>query len=164
MYRRYYTRRAKRRGINKYNIENYQASLTFANAEANEGSQAVTIIPANNAAGVRKVTQLRGNFTTNYAGNMLVAVIYLPEGFDLSSVKLTRTPSGTTSNLYAPSQNVLWFGQLCPPQTTYFKVPISKNLNGGDQIVLAAIPYTTEAPLGTAIQCNATLSYAICYR
>ena len=36
---------------------------------------AVTIIPANNAIGVCKITKLRGSFTTNYKGNRLVAVI-----------------------------------------------------------------------------------------
>lgn len=76
MYRRYYAHRPKKKGLNIYNIENYQSLLTFPNKNWKvDISIAVSIIPANNSVGMCKITQLRGSFTTNYQGNMLVAVI-----------------------------------------------------------------------------------------
>ncbi|UPW41744.1 putative capsid protein [Peromfec virus RodF7_22] len=162
MYRRLMYRSRRRKGLNKYNLENYQCTLTTEKKNNVWSSAAIQIIAPNPSAGVRKVTSIRGNVSFNQAGSYLVAIIYLPEGFAMNTVSLTTPPSETTGNVYAPSQNVLWFGQLTYPNSTSFRVPISKNLNGGDSIVFAYLPTNGQASATAAA--TVSLSYAICYR
>nr|WGN90628.1 putative capsid protein [Banfec virus 2] len=170
MYRRFVTRPRRRRGLNKYNVENYQTALSFAVGTDGAALSATSLlIDANPSAGVRKVTNIRGSITASQQANVTVAVIYLPEGFPVSEVKLNKSAVGsgqtgasTYTNLYQPSQNVLWFGQMSIPNQINFKVPISKNLNGGDRIVVAVMP--THATKSSTLDTVLTVSYAICYR
>lgn len=181
MYRRYYRRRPRRRGINKYNFENNSLQFNIESALPGVKTGRCLLIAPNNSAGVRKVVNLRGSIAPQVSGIYQWAVIYLPEGFDFTTQQLvvpapaplpntseitsTTTIIGSTGNTYMPSQNCLAFGTISTNNSINFRVPLSKNLNGGDAIILLIKPLsffgsTKEA----AVTGYVTFQYAICYR
>lgn len=116
------------------------------------------------------------------------AVVYLPEGFKIDAQHLT-IPSSVSefkgsepqptfnirTNCYQPSQNIMWFGSIRSDSgRSTINIPLIKNLNGGDQIILLVKPvgfngdYHYDSKLITAGLSNITLTgvftYAIAYR
>lgn len=178
---RWRRRRNLRRQVNKYNLENFVTTFNTGTAATYNTTVVSVLIPPNLSAGVRKVANLRGNFSTNAsAANLLIAIICLPEGFDPTAQQLIApaafgkgsqtTPfsqlTANTGNSYTPSQNVLWFGQFQPKVGTLsWRVPINKNLNGGDQILMLVRPLSgTETEKKDGISMMVSGQYAICYR
>lgn len=186
--RRYVTTRQRRL---KYNIENRALTAYFDGTGA---TSKCVLIDAEQVSGVRKVANLRGSFTINllktsndntetadnqisvrdfppkFANqdgyNILIYIIYLPEGFDIKTQTLTL-PTATKdeipkiSSVYSPSQNVLWSGMISfNSGVVNFRVPISKNMNGGDQIIILA------RSLGQTnyLEFHLNYTYAIAYR
>lgn len=167
MYRRY-----RRSFKGKYNIENKSFNLTIPN-KLNGATYKNVLVPPDNTAGVRKVTKLRGSFCLTTYCYVAVAIIYLPEGFKPDDQQLFIPPEtqtegtiGSTVNCYMPSQNVLWFGTVSRDSNqTKFSIPISKNLNGGDQIIILARTMSSNSgSTSETYQLQCLYQYAICYR
>lgn len=182
---RWRRRRNLRRQVNKYNIENFANTVSTAVATTTDKNIPYNtirsiIIPPNLSAGVRKITNLRGSLTTDLSkGSALIAIVYLPEGFDPGNQNLVApakyndtsqtSPFSSltvnTGNCYVPSQNVLWFGQIRSSlQSINWRVPLSKNLNGGDQILMLIKPLTMADPSTATYSFFISGQYAICYR
>lgn len=166
MYRRY-----RRSFKGKYNIENKSFALTLPNKN-NAVTYKNVIVPPDNTAGVRKVTKIRGTFNLTTYCNCAVAIIYLPEGFKPEDQQLFIPPEsqtdgtiGSTVNCYMPSQNVLWFGIVSRDSNqNKFSIPISKNLNGGDQIIILVRTIASNPNAGNEYSMQCLYQYAICYR
>lgn len=178
----------------KYNFENRFTSCGFTNAD--QMARGV-LIPGDAVAGVRKMAFLRGtlsinlvnppkstadatdepavtvmppNYTFQGGTQILVAIVYLPEGFDINTQNLnitTPTPgSGTftsvTSDCYVPSQNLLWCGIADYLNPSRFRVPINKNLNANDQIVILARSLSQNNTQTQVL--NVQYTYSMAYR
>lgn len=82
-----------------------------------------------------------------------------------SEITSTSTVIGSTGNTYMPSQNCLAFGTISTNYSINFRVPLSKNLNGDDTIILLLKPLSYFATTSAqAISGFVTFQYAICYR
>lgn len=180
----------------KYNFENRFTSCGFTSADSMARG---ILIPGDAVAGVRKMAFLRGTMSLNlvtpptkptvsevsdepsvavippnntfYSGTQtLVAIVYLPEGFDLNSQSLNVTSptpgsggfTSITSDCYVPSQNLLWCGIIDSYMPTRFRVPINKNLNANDQIVVLARSLSQASQRTTIL--NIQYTYSMAYR
>lgn len=196
MYRRrsYLTRTSRSKRL-KYNFENRFTSCGFTNSD--QMARGV-LIPGDAVAGVRKMAFLRGtlsinlvnppksvqtedqnepavavmppNYTFQGGTQILVAIVYLPEGFDINLQNLnitTPTPgsgsfTSVTSDCYVPSQNLLWCGIADYLNPSRFRVPINKNLNANDQIIILARSLSQNSTQAQVL--NVQYTYSMAYR
>lgn len=127
--RRFYRSRSN---PDKYSVETSAGQVTAGeNGDAN-----VIVVPAADLQGMRKVkhvtVQIANAGAPSAASNVLYwALVYVPEGYQPNTLNITGT------GLYEPNQFIMAAGvydfDAGPCRITS---PISRNLNGGDRILL----------------------------
>lgn len=155
MYRR---RRYARGRKYKYNVNNLGY---LANATSAEYTGDITaIIDSNTISGVRKVARISLNCAIQgWTIPVTLAVIYVPEGMANPTL---RTPTTSVQEMLQPSQNVMLLTQIDNTQVRTFRIPLKRNMNQGDKIMLIVKPQSPIAK-GTAGSLQIYMQYAICY-
>ena len=160
----YYKRRNYRTGYRrplanraKYSQETRAIEMPSASFESANGlkQQAIAIVPDTNIQGMRKVKHIQVSLTYNtysdQAYPLYWAIVYVPEGFNLTSGGST-SPNWlqTGGSMYEPNQYVMNCGIVDPSAGPIrFNSPLSRNLNSGDKIylVIATSADATPAPV-----------------
>lgn len=157
-------------------VTNTVAGTAFPWTEGEPSQCGVTIVPATNVLGNRKVKNFQIKITCTGNDNPIIGcLVYVPEGTNVSKPLVT----GMSQSLYEPNQNVI-SSFVIPAQCerdaqadiTDFNSPVvvnvssrlARNLNTGDQIKLIfAAPNALRAS-ETAPSCiSGTVNFAIKY-
>ena len=174
----YYRRRRGRKwkSVNKYNLETVSIASEWKSSDTNTVRTEV-VASTNTTTGVRKVANIKGDIVISASNGdvgqnaaILAAIIYLPEGFDKTTINLSLASAQAADkdraavDIYSPSQNIMWSGTVgVHDGHLKFRVPINRNLNAGDRVILAYRQLFW--PTGNSLlQVNSVISYAICYR
>lgn len=154
-----YRRRRYTRGRKfKYNVNNL-GYLANATAAAYSGD-IVPIIDSNTISGVRKVARISLNCAIQgWTIPITLAVIYVPEGMSNPTL---HTPTTSVQEMLQPSQNVMLLTQIDNTQVRTFRIPLKRNMNQGDKIMLIVKPQS-EIAKGTTGSIQIYMQYAICY-
>jgi hypothetical protein len=128
---------------------------------------ASVVVAASTAQGVRKVKNPTLRIVTNApspATPLLWALVYSPQGFPTSALKLTSSTGGDAPvSIFEPNQNVImsgWLNALGSHDPVTFRSGLTRNLDSGDQIfLLLANPSSSDITVAIAF----SLNYAICY-
>lgn len=175
MYRRG-SRRSYRRSYRpvqpvRYSNETYNVTFQYQWA-AVPTSQAVTMIPASDVQGLRKVKNFTISIsqspTTNsqgvvqFASSFIYALVYVPAGTTANAI--TIGSGNAAASLYEPNQNVICSG-VCDSASGQLRISsrLARNLNSGDSIALVFRPTHTTGTEGNNTRASVTLNFAIAY-
>lgn len=176
MYRRGY-RRSYRRSYSRpvqpvrYSNETYNVTFQYQWTSV-PTSSAVTMIPASDVQGLRKVK----NFTINisqsptfnsqgavqFASSFIYALVYVPAGTTANAI--TIGSGNAAASLYEPNQNVICSG-VCDSASGQLRISsrLARNLNSGDSVALVLRPTQTSGTEGNITRASVTLNFAIAY-
>jgi hypothetical protein len=139
------------------------------NATINSQATAVyDCVAAIAAQGTRKVKNFTLRLSSSLPGSsgLLVALIYVPQGFPDSAIVLKASDMAHTSppvSMFEPNQNVILTGYMPTineGQVTY-RSRLARNLDSGDRIVFCL--YNPLATAVTQISLSFVVNYAIAY-
>jgi hypothetical protein len=125
------------------------------------------LVAPSTSQGVRKVKNPTLRIVTtapNPTTPLLWALVYVPQGFPQTALKLTSATGGDTPiSIFEPNQNVMmsgWLNDLGSHDPVTFRSRLARNLDSGDMIaLLIANPLSAETSVGIAY----SLNYTICY-
>lgn len=144
--RNYRTRRAYRpiASKTKYSQETNAFSIASSAFDEHNSLQqtAYAIVPDTSIQGMRKVKHIQLSLTvganTDNISPLYWAIVYVPEGFNLTSGGAT-SPNWlqTGGSMYEPNQYIMNCGIVDPSAGPIrFNSPLARNLNSGDKIYL----------------------------
>jgi len=159
VYRKRYARRS-RGGRDKYSMENRFINITVTdqgteNVEPLVRYQGIwTLVPATTVQGMRKVKHITLQLASSQTERFFYAVVYVPNATTPNQIGLVAYPN----ILYEPSQFLMGAGRVDPDAgTNRIRIPTSRNLNEGDQVVLIV------GMNGTSEKIEGMATYAITY-
>ena len=125
-----------------------------------------TIIPATDVQGVRSVKHLTVNLSqgTDGAGEQEFywALVFVPQGYNANALFPYFGESQLQGSLYEPNQFVMSCGYTDPGAGPIrIRSNVSRNLQSGDSIALIV---GADTDVGTAVDMNGVVSYAIAYK
>lgn len=156
----------------KYSNETYNASFAYQWTSAANTTKSITMVPAVQTLGVRKVKNFTlsitqsptydSSGTTAKSSNFIYAIVYCPEGMEPQQLNLGSLTAA--SSLYEPNQNVIASG-VCSSDSGQLRLSnrMSRNLNSGDRIYLLFRPTTSTGTANDFTNISAVLNYAIAY-
>lgn len=137
---------------------------------ANSSGMSSILVPTSSVAGIRKVKNFNINLVTSCPAPLIFAVVYIPEGGNISSIlpNINNAPQTELfSELFAANQWVIGCGSIISGSLNNWKTRMSRNLNNGDSVYLYVYTHDKEnigAPAeGDTYEVCATGNYAIRY-
>jgi hypothetical protein len=126
------------------------------------------VVPAVNAQGIRKIKNRTLRLCMSAPTPpfpILWALVYVPEGFPSTSLKLDYGVGGIPPSLFEPNQNLIMSGVM-PATGAYepitYRSRLARNLNGGDSIHLLVRGISGNTPI-ESVHFIYVLNYAMCY-
>jgi hypothetical protein len=96
---------------------------------------AVAIVSQSSTAGVRKIKNIRLDMISDSPVPTYWAILYIPEGVN-DNPPLIVGGLQAGSSIYEPNQNVMMDGVCSNLAPVHQFTSISRNLTGGDQVIL----------------------------
>jgi hypothetical protein len=136
----------------KYSVETNAGVISYPSAATNGLYQsAVSIIPATNIQGMRKVKHITISLTDiSSSAELFWAIVYVPQGTTPNALFSITGSVSNPGSLYEPNQFVMNCGVIDPDAGPIrLSSPLSRNLNSGDSIFL--IVGKTEAQTSSSL-------------
>jgi hypothetical protein len=107
---------------------------------------ALPVVARTATSGVRKVKNFKIDMISDSSVPTYWAILYIPEGVD-ANPPLSQAGIQAGASIYEPNQNVIMYGVCSNLAPTHQFSSISRNVNGGSQVILVCQSIADGGPI-----------------